>query len=100
MARDSVNRTDDPGESEFAGAPDDPRVGIVPGYDVDGKQAADVRGLLDAYWTNPADPASQPDPDGSNIGDSAERNRRRTVIQRKNQFRSSVLPTFNKQREP
>ena len=64
MPRDKVNRDGDPGESEFGGEPDDPRLGIVP------DNPGNERKLLSAYWTDPADPNSQPDDNGDNIGDT------------------------------
>lgn len=99
MARDKVDRTNDPGESEFAGDPDDPRVGIVPGYQVDGRPAKPIRALLDAYWLNESDPASVPDPEGSNIGDTEARERKTTEIVRQNQFRT-FGPTYGRDIEP
>lgn len=67
---------DDVGASEFAGDGQytsdahgaAPGVGVVPG--------GAVTELLGWYWTNPADPASAPEPDGRSIGDqSVLRNR-------------------------
>lgn len=59
---------DDPGASEFTGdgqATSDghgalPGVGVVP---------PEYVGLLEWYWTNPADSASAPEPNGASIGD-------------------------------
>lgn len=64
MPRDKVDRSGDPGESEFGGAPDDKRLGIVP------DNPGNERELLSAYWTDPNDPDSQPDNNGDNIGDT------------------------------
>ena len=69
----------DPGESEFTGdgqATSDghgavPGVGVVPG--------GAIQGLLEWYWTNPADVASAPEPNGGSIGDNdVNRNRPKT----------------------
>lgn len=74
MAREPYK--DDPGASEFTGdgqATSDghgalPGVGVVP----PGAGAS----LSEWYWTNPADPASAPEPDYGSIGDdSVSRNR-------------------------
>lgn len=64
MARDRVDRSNDPGASEFAGDPDDPRVGIV------SNDTGQPNALLNAaYWSDPADPGSDP-ADLGNIGDT------------------------------
>jgi len=87
MAR-VVDRSEDPGESEFGGDPD--RIGIVPST-----PASPVAALLDAYWTDPNDPGSSPDPEGSHIGDDAARNTSEGQP-RKNQFRTNVPPVWPK----
>jgi hypothetical protein len=89
MARDRINRELDPGESEFAGDPDDVRVGIVaPGP---GPNLA----LNSAYWTNPDDSGSSVAEDGSNIGDTGAQQRRDGEVVRKNQFHIAP-PTYPK----
>ena len=90
MARDKVDRSLDPGESEFGGNPDDVRVGIVPMY-----FAQPVRETLDAYWTNADDPGSAIDPEGSHIGDSGSRQRRDSEAVRENQFHLAP-PTYSR----
>jgi hypothetical protein len=87
MARDKVDRSLDPGESEFGGDPD--TLGIIahgPGPNV---------ALSAAYWTNPDDPASAPVEDGSNIGDTGIQQRREGTFQRENQFHQAP-PTYSR----
>ena len=89
MARDRIDRSLDPGESEFGGDPDDVRVGIVeegPGPN---------RMLVSAYWTNPDDPGSAPVADGSNIGDTGAQQRRDGEVIRENQFHQAP-PTYSR----
>lgn len=62
---------DDPGESEFTG---DGQMtseghGAVPGVGVVPSGA--IADLLGWYWTDPADPASAPEPNDGSIGDSS-----------------------------
>lgn len=89
MARDKIDRSLDPGESEFGGKPDDPRIGIV--AEGPGKN----RELISAYWTNADDPASGPQKDGSNIGDTGAQQRRVSTVKRENQFHQAP-PTYSK----
>ena len=89
MARDRIDRSLDPGESEFGGDPDDVRVGIV--SDGPGPN----RALVSAYWTNPDDPGSSPNEDGSNIGDTGAQQRRDGEVIRKNQFHQAP-PTYSR----
>lgn len=93
MTRDQINRTGDPGASEFAGDPDDVRVGIVPDFN----GAAPVRELLAAYWTNPDNPGSSAITE--DIGDTDKRNTVSSEITRQNQFRLSG-PTYGRDIEP
>lgn len=88
MARDRVNRAGDPGESEFGGDPE--KLSLV---SPDGP--GPVSALLSAYWTNPDDPASAPDPQGSNIGDTGAQQRQSGPVKRENQFHSAP-PTYPK----
>jgi hypothetical protein len=85
MARDKVDRSRDPGESEFGGAPDDDRLGIV----ADGP--GPNRDLVAAYWTNADDPGSTPDP--GNIGETGVQQKRNGPIKRSNQFHLAP-PTY------
>lgn len=89
MARDRIDRSLDPGESEFGGNPDDVRLPIVasgPGPNV---------ALSSAYWTNPDDPGSAPVEDGSNIGDTGAQQRRAAETLRENQFHQAP-PTYSR----
>lgn len=93
MARDKIDRSLDPGESEFGGNPDDVRIGIVgdgPGLN---------RELISAYWTNADDPSSGVVADGSNIGDTGAQQRRDGELIRENQFHQAP-PTYSRTYQP
>lgn len=90
------NRAGDPGESEFGGAPDDPRVDTVPDWTTGAP--GPTRALLDAYWIDPDDPGATPDELGSHIGDDDARVTSKGRP-RSNQFKTQK-PTWPKRYSP
>jgi hypothetical protein len=88
MARDKIDRTLDPGESEFGGNPDDVRVGIV-----SPSGAGPNRELISAYWTNSDDSGSGPDAEGTNVGETGAQQKVNGGLERHNQYHLAP-PTY------